>query len=146
MKKLCKIDDTNDCAKSIAEELSVRSRSNEQATVLGLSGDLGSGKTAFVKALAVSVGVSETVVSPTFVIEKIYKLPVGKSFQHLIHIDAYRLGDESELRAIGWDEILSKPENLIVIEWPGKVRGLMPKGAYEVKFKFVDDMTREISW
>src|SRR3989344_6867263 len=66
------------------------------ATVVGLYGDLGSGKTAFTQATAKCLGVKEAVTSPTFVIEKIYKLD-RQNFEHLIHIDAYRLGSGNEI-------------------------------------------------
>lgn len=145
MKRLCNIKETNKCAIELAREVSARS-GKSGATVVALKGDLGSGKTAFTKALAKGLGVSESVLSPTFVIEKIYKLPAGKNFNHLIHIDAYRLESANELRSIGWDEILSDAKNLIVIEWPEKVKGLIPKDAREIKFKFIDDKTREIFW
>src|SRR3989338_3678065 len=76
------------------------------ATVVGLSGDLGSGKTSFVQGVANALGVSEHVTSPTFILERIYKLSVPKpstydlvpnTFSHLVHIDAYRLDSASEL-------------------------------------------------
>lgn len=144
MKRLCDIKETNDCAAEIAHKVMLNPR-KDRATVVGLKGDLGSGKTAFVKALAKELGISDIVLSPTFVIEKIYKLPAGKPFRHLIHIDAYRLESEHELLSIGWDEILAEPENLIVVEWPEKVKGLIPKNSMEIKFKFIDDKTREIT-
>ena len=133
--------ETAGCAEEVARELKPRENS---ATVLALSGELGSGKTAFTQALAKELGVSDAVVSPTFVIEKIYKLPFGKRFRHLIHIDTYRLESEEELRSIGWDEIYSEPENLIVVEWPERVSGLIPEDALRIEFKFIDDETREI--
>ena len=101
--------------------------SNKQtATVVGLYGNLGAGKTTFTQAVAKSLGIDETVVSPTFVIEKIYEL-TNQKFSHLIHIDAYRLESSSELVSIGWNEIISNPENLILIEWPERVSDVMPE-------------------
>ncbi len=145
MNKLCDIGDTENCAEKIVREF-LAERHPAHATMLGLSGELGSGKTVFVKALAKRLGVSDTVLSPTFVIEKIYKLPPGKPFRHLIHIDAYRIDNEEELRVLGWDELLADPHNLIVIEWPERIKGLLPKDAREIKFKHVNETTREISW
>ncbi len=148
MKRLCSIKETGKCAAEVAAGLLAGGpkKSAKSATVLALYGDLGSGKTAFTKALAKKLGVTETVVSPTFVIEKIYKLPPGKPFRHLIHIDTYRLDSAEELRVLGWDEIADEPENLIVVEWPDRVKKLLPKNARGIKFRFVDDKTREISW
>lgn len=98
----------------------------QSATVVGLYGNLGAGKTTFTQAVAKGLGIDETVVSPTFVIEKIYEL-TSQKFSHLIHIDAYRLESSSELLSIGWNEIVSKPENLILIEWPERVSDIMPE-------------------
>src|SRR3989338_8753227 len=75
---------------------------NTGATLVTLSGELGAGKTAFVKAVAKALGVGEVVNSPTFVLEKIYPLPLfsqksGKGFKRLIHIDAYRLEKGGDL-------------------------------------------------
>ena len=96
------------------------------ATVVGFYGDLGSGKTTFVQNIAKVFGVSETVTSPTFVIEKIYELN-NQNFQHLIHIDAYRLEKSEELLHLGWNELISDKNNLILVEWPEKVENIMPK-------------------
>jgi len=142
--KLCDLKNTSLCAEELARE--ILGGPKEKAVVIGLSGDLGSGKTAFTQAFAKALGISETVASPTFVIEKIYKLPPGKNSRHLIHIDTYRLESEEELRALGFEEIISDPGNIVVIEWPERVGGLIPKDALEIKFKFIDDKTREISW
>lgn len=114
------------------------------ATLVCLSGDLGSGKTTFTKALAAAIGVTETITSPTFVIEKIYEL-TGQPFSFLIHIDAYRLEKEEELLHLGWNEIIKNPENLIVLEWPEKVSGIIPEGAITISLAVVDENSREIT-
>src|SRR3989344_4371105 len=89
----------------------------EGATVVGLSGDLGSGKTAFVKVLAKALGVEEEVLSPTFVIAKFYEIG-GGHWRRLVHIDLYRIDDPEELKALRFAEILADHGNLVVIEWP----------------------------
>ncbi len=98
----------------------------DTATIVGLYGDLGAGKTTFTQAVAKHFGITETVVSPTFVIEKIYEL-VGQKFTHLIHIDVYRLESSTELVNLGWNKIISDPSNIILIEWPEKVSDIMPE-------------------
>ena len=104
---------------------------SDKATVVGLYGNLGAGKTTFVQTVARSLGVEETVTSPTFVIEKIYDLsslePRVSNFDHLIHIDAYRLEKSEELLHLGWQEIVSDSKNLILIEWPERVAEIMPR-------------------
>jgi tRNA threonylcarbamoyladenosine biosynthesis protein TsaE len=116
----------------------------DEATVVGLYGDLGAGKTTFTQAVAEALGVKETVVSPTFVIEKIYKL-AGQKFRHLIHIDAYRLRGGEELKGIGWDEIVRDPGNVIMIEWADRVEDILPKNIIKISFRYVDENRREIS-
>ena len=115
----------------------------DRATVVGLYGNLGAGKTAFTQCVAKVFGVSETITSPTFVIEKIYELTEQK-FTHLIHIDAYRLEKSEELLHLGWKEIISDPNNLILIEWPERVADIMPEHT-RINFKTLDDEdSREI--
>lgn len=115
------------------------------ALVVVMYGDLGSGKTTFVKAVAKIFGLEKTVTSPTFVIEKIYKLN-NQKFEHLIHIDAYRLKSGEELKALGWEEISKNPKNIIFVEWPENVKDILPEDKQEIHFKFIDENTREIVW
>ena len=113
------------------------------ATLVALSGNLGAGKTAFVKCIARFLGVTEEITSPTFVIEKIYKLQEQK-FAHLIHIDAYRLDSGSELANLGWREISENPSNIIFLEWPERVAEILPKDMKKIYFTFIDETTREV--
>jgi tRNA threonylcarbamoyladenosine biosynthesis protein TsaE len=131
---------TEEIANAIAKTLGPEKNS---ATVLGLYGDLGSGKTTFTQALARAFGVTETVTSPTFILEKIYKLE-NQNFSHLIHIDAYRFETSDELLKLGWKEITENKENLIVVEWPERVVGILPKNIQKIRFTFIDTETREI--
>jgi tRNA threonylcarbamoyladenosine biosynthesis protein TsaE len=113
------------------------------ACVVALQGDLGAGKTAFAQEVGKILGVTENMHSPTFVIEKIYTIDF-KGFKKLIHIDAYRLEKEAELLHLGWAEITSEPENLILIEWPERVPGIIPSHAKRINFTFIDEAAREI--
>ncbi len=115
------------------------------ATVVGLSGDLGAGKTAFVKAAAKAFEITENVLSPTFVIAKYYELPGACSWSRLVHIDAYRIEDPAELKALRWDEIVGDKENLILIEWPERIGKFFPKNGTTLTFRFIDETTRAIS-
>ncbi len=117
----------------------------DSAKLVTLQGDLGAGKTAFTKAVAKAFGLTDTVTSPTFVIEKIYKLE-GQAFEHLIHIDAYRLESGKELSNLGWIEILKNPKNIIFLEWPERVQEVLPKEKTELKFMFIDEGVREITY
>ncbi len=110
----------------------------KDATVIALSGELGAGKTTFAQAIAKALGVEEAVTSPTFVIEKIYALQ-GQKFQQLIHIDAYRLKGAHELEVLGWKGLCADPGNLILLEWPERVEGLIPRDAIRIRFDIVDE-------
>jgi tRNA threonylcarbamoyladenosine biosynthesis protein TsaE len=117
----------------------------EGATVVTLSGDLGSGKTAFVKGVAKSLGVHEHVTSPTYVIMKIYDLH-RQPFARLVHIDAYRLKGAHHLKVLGWDELVSNPRNLIFVEWPEEAGNAIPSDAVRITLRYSGDNEREISY
>ena len=130
--------------KNIAEEfVSSLSPKEDSATVVGLYGDLGAGKTHFTQTVAKLLGIEENIVSPTFVIEKIYELK-DKNFSHLVHIDAYRLESSSELLNLGWQKIISDPKNLILIEWPERVEDIMPKHTKVMIKHLENENSREI--
>ncbi len=101
------------------------------ATVLALSGDLGAGKTTLTQHFAQLLGVKENIISPTFVIMKSYPLQEQK-WETLIHIDAYRIEQEKEMQVLGFHHLLSDPKNLILIEWPEKIAGLLPENKIDV--------------
>jgi len=121
----------------------------ETATVVGLSGDLGAGKTAFVKCVASILGVAEVVTSPTFILEKVYIIPrgsvMGERFTKLIHIDAYRLEDSKEMRALDWDALLLYQHNLIFIEWPEQFKEAMPKDIINLSFEYAGEGVRQVT-
>lgn len=108
------------------------------ATIVALSGELGAGKTTFTQGLAAALGVEETVASPTFILEKRYLLN-GTPWRQLIHIDAYRLNGEHELQALEWEGIIADPGNLILLEWPERISGAIPKGAITLHFAIEGD-------
>lgn len=140
MKHLSKsIEETRQIAKDFLESI----HSIDRAYVVALKGDLGSGKTTFTQEVGKILGIESNIHSPTFVIEKIYAVNF-KNFTRLIHIDAYRLEKESELLHIGWEEVAKEPENLVFIEWPENVSGIIPADARYIYFKFIDENTREI--
>ena len=123
----------------------IRRQKQKTAFVVGLRGDLGSGKTTFMKSFAKSLGVKEVVTSPTFVILK--KYPISHAvFNTLIHIDAYRLEGGKDMSSLGWSGLLSDPKNLIFIEWPEIISDSMPTHTVYINFKFIDESTRKISW
>ncbi len=90
------------------------------AALILLRGDLGAGKTTLTKALAATLGVTETVTSPTFVVMRSYET-AHESFTRLVHIDAYRIEAEAEVAVLRIPELFTDPETLIVIEWPERI-------------------------
>src|SRR3990167_493131 len=110
------------------------------ATVLSLEGELGAGKTTFTQGFAKGLGIKETPKSPTFVIMRIYKLnKFNRSakiveFENFIHIDAYRIASK-DLKSLGWKELISSPQNIILIEWGDRVKNILPKNSLRIIFE-----------
>lgn len=115
---------------------------NPGVNLVGLVGDLGSGKTAFAKGIAKALGIKRNITSPTFIIEKIY--PAGD--QKLAHIDAYRLSSNQDLQAIGFGELTSNQNNIIFIEWPERVFSQFPANMKIINFRYIDENKRKISF
>lgn len=114
--------------------------SQNSAIVLELLGDVGVGKTTFVRGLACGLGIKEAVTSPSFTISKVYALPKGKN---LIHYDFYRLPDPG-LMIDDLAEAIRNPNNIVIIEWGESVRGVLPDKRIQIEFVYNDDGTREI--
>ncbi len=130
---------------AIAREIVGGFSVGENATIAALSGDLGAGKTTLTQSIAHELGVQENVISPTFVIMKSYKINTGKHDQ-LVHIDAYRLNSSKELMTLGWQEIISDPKNLVLIEWPERVEEIIPKNAQRILLTHKSEDEREIDF
>lgn len=113
-----------------------------RAHIVGLSGDLGAGKTTFVQQVARALGVTEPVTSPTFVIAERYEIK-HPPFTSLIHIDAYRL-EAKEAETIGWGEFIKNPENLVLVEWPENLGDSFPQDAEKLSFTVANEQSRDI--
>lgn len=101
----------------------------EGGCVLALTGELGAGKTLFVKGLAAGLGVApEAVASPTFAIANEHPRPGGGL---LVHLDLYRLESAAELEAIGFRDALA-PESVVAIEWADRFPSALPADRLEV--------------
>ncbi len=137
-----KISETQNMAQNLLQRVANVSRAG--ALVVGLFGDLGAGKTTFMQFFGASLGVKEKILSPTFVIEKIYKIDHA-DFDHLIHIDAYRLENSKELLNLGWEEIVANPRNIICVEWADKIADLLPRGYVSLRFSHHDEESRRIT-
>lgn len=102
-------------------------------TTLALHGDMGVGKTTFVQGLALGLGVSERVTSPTFAIYSVHQGTTRK----LIHLDAYRMEKESQIDALLLEEFLVSPWCLAV-EWPEKTGAWLPTDAWHLTLAIIE--------
>ena len=120
---LSSLEDTQVRAKEWLIDISSTYAHVDEALVVGLSGHLGAGKTAFSKIIASLLGVTDTVTSPTFVLMKLYDIDptLNYPWKRLVHIDAYRLERREELEALNFEQLVADVNNLILIEWPENV-------------------------
>jgi tRNA threonylcarbamoyl adenosine modification protein YjeE len=95
--------------------------------VVALSGDLGAGKTTFVKALAAAVGIDAAeVTSPTFGLIHVHQPPAAAGRpERIVHADMYRLADSRELAETGWDDAIAGA-GWVFVEWPERVAAALP--------------------
>ncbi len=111
--------------------------------VLALVGNLGAGKTVFVKGLAKALGVEDNITSPTFVLMKIYQTS-HPTIKRLVHVDCYRLEKLGDLEEIGLADYLHDPENIVVIEWADRIVNL-PKNTININIEYINNQERKIS-
>ena len=138
-----KVSPTRSCESASPDEtrLIASGFSLSAGMVLSLIGDLGAGKTEFVKGLAIGLGFENEVTSPTFTVVHEYRggrLP-------LFHMDFYRLREEWELDEIGMDEYL-KAGGICAIEWGDKFPNRLPPDSIKVFFSMDVGDRREIVW
>jgi tRNA threonylcarbamoyladenosine biosynthesis protein TsaE len=140
------IDDTKKIARDFVEKLFTSGgKTGGKAVIILLQGDLGSGKTTFVKAVAEILGIKKNITSPTFVLEKVYKIGKNQKFSQMVHIDAYRLSDSKDMELLDWGKIVDNRKNLVFIEWPERVSGVFPENMPKILFEFVDENTRNLT-
>ena len=114
-------------------------RALEPGAVVAFTGDLGAGKTAFVRGLARGLGVQDRVTSPTFTIVNEYeggRLP-------LFHFDLYRLGSADELFDIGWEDYLARG-GVCAVEWSERMEELLEPGTIRVDLRRGEDESRRV--
>jgi len=109
--------------------------------VISLEGPLGGGKTEFLKGIAKFLKLKEKVFSPTFLIMKSFPCKTS-SFKTLWHLDCYRIEKPKEIKELDFLEIIKNPDNLIFIEWGNKIKKILPKDHWTIKFKITGKDTR----
>ena len=127
---------TREIAKKYAQSI-------KSPCVISLVGDLGAGKTTFAKGFAEGFGIdADSVTSPTFTIMNEYE---GR--MPLYHFDMYRLSSKEEAINCGFEEYfdLTRLKGVVLVEWAENVEGLLPALHVEIKFKKINETTREIS-
>lgn len=112
-----------DDTQKIASEITKNFRGGE---FVAMYGDLGAGKTAFVKGVASALGIKDNVTSPTFTIVNEYegRLP-------LFHFDVYRISDPDEMYEIGFDDYMSS-DGVCIVEWAELIEELFPEKYYKL--------------
>ncbi|NCC70170.1 tRNA (adenosine(37)-N6)-threonylcarbamoyltransferase complex ATPase subunit type 1 TsaE [bacterium] len=113
--------------------------------VILIKGDLGSGKTAFVKGVAEFFNIKkEEVISPTFTIFNNYKVENNKNIKNIIHIDAYRIETDEEFLETGALEYFYNKNTIVFIEWPENIKSFLGDSKKIINLKTLDKNKREI--
>lgn len=130
------VEETWALARRLAAEL-------KPGDVVCLEGDLGAGKTTFTQGLAAALGVPGRVTSPTFCLVQEHRSARSRPDTTflLVHMDLYRLHDEDDVLAIGWEDYLSEGA-ILVVEWPERAGSLIPPTAKHVVFSHLDGVER----
>lgn len=112
-----------------------------EGTVICLDGELGTGKTLFVRALARTLGVESDVTSPTFNLMNIYEAACP-----IVHFDLYRIDSEAELEDIGFYEYAEALEGIVLIEWAEKFPDAMPADHLQVRIDALEGEGRQFTF
>ncbi len=116
--------------------------------VVLLYGDLGAGKTTLTKGIALGLGITNNIVSPTFTLMQIYNVRNTKAtkLRNFVHIDTYRLENEKQLMEIGAQDYIGDPDTVCVIEWAEKVDKLISgKKIIKIKIEHLENGSRGIT-
>lgn len=119
----------------------------KHAFVVALEGDLGAGKTTFIKGLARGLGIGRRITSPTFLMARRYPLPSRRNgFRNFYHVDAYRMKSVRDLETTGVAEALGGGNNIVAIEWANRVKKYLPASAVLVTIKHKKENERIFSF
>lgn len=115
--------------------------------VVCLYGELGSGKTTFVKGIAKGLGIQSRIISPTFVLIRQHKIRSKYKvlrIKYLYHVDLYRIDNGENTKDLGLEDLFEDESAIVVIEWAHKLGNLMPKQRWNVQFEFEGESRRKI--
>lgn len=135
----------------IAKDLALKIVGSNGPAIIALEGELGAGKTTLVKGFARALGIKTKIKSPTFVLMKKYAIHESTALlrhrakQWLYHIDCYRVRDRRDLTTLGLNLIFKSSENIVIVEWPERVRKILPKKIIRVHIDHVDKNKRKIT-
>lgn len=130
------VEDTQIIAQDLAKKYS-------SGGIFALIGPLGAGKTTFVQGFGQGLNIQERLISPTFTVIKEHEIP-GQKAGKFFHIDLYRLDNIEQIEQLGFSEIFTNPQNIVLIEWAEKLGKLLPKTAVQIKFTPLSENVREI--
>lgn len=111
-------------------------------TVFAFRGEMGAGKTTFIKAICENLGVTDTINSPTFAIVNEYR---SESGELVYHFDFYRINKIEEAYDFGYEDYFYSG-SLCFIEWPERIEELLPKDTVNVSIKIDEDDSRKVSF
>lgn len=126
----------------IAKEFASQLKGGE---IVCLHGNLGAGKTTFMKGIAEFFGINkDEIISPTFIIANQIKIK-NKNIENIIHIDAYRVDDENNMLETGCLEYFNDKNSVVFIEWSEKINTFIPdEQKIDIFFKIIEENKREI--
>lgn len=122
---------------------------SKKAVVIALEGELGAGKTTFIQGFCKGLKIKAKIKSPTFVLMKKYQIATSDKRQatkYLYHFDCYRLRDYKDLISLDIEEIIEKPENIVLIEWAERVREILPSKHIKIHIDHIDKNRRKITF
>ncbi len=123
---------------NLAKKMAQRPKGN----VYALVGELGSGKTTFAQGFAQGLGIKDKILSPTFIL--IRQHPIPKSSKTLYHLDLYRMDNTEQIKQLGIEEIISDPDNIVLIEWAEKAKKFLPQNITWIFLKSIGQYIREL--
>ena len=126
---------TQKIGRVLAKEI-LKTPLRKKARVLGLTGNLGGGKTTFLQGFAWGLRIKEKINSPTFVIMK--------RFKNFYHFDCYRIQKQKDILDLGFEKIINNPKNIVAIEWADKIKKIIPKDTLWIKFEHLGGNKRRI--